>query len=184
MTHAARTRLTGRLRLEPIGPQHADDLWTIHHDDAVAEWSDRLTREEAQRRAASFGAGWEHDGVSKWIAYDDASGALIGRGGLSWADVDGERSLEIGWAILSPFWGCGYATEIGREGLAFAFNELRAERVVAFTEVHNTRSRAVMERIGMSYVRTFNARGLVEGRSGEHDDAPFVLYEICRPAPA
>lgn len=44
----------------------------------------------------------------------------MGRGGLSPADVDGERRLEVGWAVRQALWGRGYATEIGRAGLAFA----------------------------------------------------------------
>jgi len=31
-------RFTERLRLEPIGPEHAGDLWRLHQDEAVAAW--------------------------------------------------------------------------------------------------------------------------------------------------
>jgi RimJ/RimL family protein N-acetyltransferase len=48
--------------------------------------------------------------------------------------------------------------------------------VVAFTERHNRRSRAVMERLGMRLVGQILAPGLVEGQAGVHDDAPFALY--------
>ncbi|MGH8968114.1 MAG: GNAT family N-acetyltransferase, partial [Actinomycetes bacterium] len=48
--------------------------------------------------------------------------------------------------------------------------------VVAFTEVHNTRSRAVMERLGMTYVREIRRPGLVAGRPGVHADARHALY--------
>lgn len=47
-------------------------------------------------------------------------------------------------------WGSGYATEMGQAGLTFAFGALSVDSVVAFTEAHNTRSRAVMRRLGMS----------------------------------
>jgi RimJ/RimL family protein N-acetyltransferase len=50
---------------------------------------------------------------------------------------------------------------------------------VAFTERHNRRSRAVMERLGMGYVGELTAPGLVEGRAGVHDGAPFALYAIA-----
>jgi hypothetical protein len=60
---------------------------------------------------------------------------------------------------------------LGRGGLAFAFENLGAEEVVAFTERHNRRSRAVMERLGMRYLCEFPARGLLEGHSGVHDGA-------------
>jgi RimJ/RimL family protein N-acetyltransferase len=69
---------------------------------------------------------------------------------------------------------------LGRGGLAFAFENLGAEEVVAFTERHNRRSRAVMERLGMRYLCEFPARGLLEGHSGVHDGAPFALYSRAR----
>jgi RimJ/RimL family protein N-acetyltransferase len=168
--NAARTRFTDRLRLEPIGPHLVDDLWTLHQDAAVAEWWDGpWPREKAQETAESFGRAWEERGVHKWMAYDRETGELVGRGGVSRWPVDGEERLEIGWALLGSRWGRGYATEIGHAGFAFAFEELGADEVVAFTEPHNERSRAVMERLGMH-----SPRDIV------HDGSPFVLYVFQR----
>jgi len=157
---------TERLRLEPVGPQHADELFRIHSDPVVAEvYGEAWTREHAERIAREWAEGWERDGVHKWMAYDRATGELIGRGGLSRATVDGERRLELGWALLSQYWGQGYATEIGREGLRYAFEELGAEEVVSFTEKRNVRSWEVMERLGMSFEKEFVQNG-----------EPFVVY--------
>jgi ribosomal-protein-alanine N-acetyltransferase len=164
-----RARTTARLRLEPIQPRHADDLWSLHQDPGVGEWYDGAwTRGMIDRYVARSADAWAVDGVHKWMAYDATSGELVGRGGLSRAFVDGARRLEVGWIVRSPMWGQGYATEIGRAALAMAFEELGADEVVAFTEPHNRRSRAVMERLGMS-----GARAIV------HDGAPFVLYTIA-----
>jgi RimJ/RimL family protein N-acetyltransferase len=106
------------------------------------------TREGALRYATRRAEQWEAHGVDKWIAYDRASGELVGRGGLSRKEDEPER-LEVGWTVRSDLWGRGYATEIGRAGLALAFDELGADEVVAFTGPDNQRSRAVMERLGM-----------------------------------
>ena len=57
---------------------------------------------------------------------------------------------------------------------------LAADEVVAFTEVHKRRSRAVMERLGMSCRREIRLPGLVEGVAGMVDDAPFALYVLAR----
>jgi hypothetical protein len=35
-----------------------------------------------------------------------------------------------------------------------------------------------MERLGMMFARRTTAYGLVEGRPGVHDDAPFALYAL------
>jgi RimJ/RimL family protein N-acetyltransferase len=55
---------------------------------------------------------------------------------------------------------------------------LGVDEVAAYTEIHNRRSRAVMERLGMSFVGEVRATGLVEGKDGVHDDARFALYSI------
>src|SRR5215207_1197892 len=109
-------------------------------------------------------------GVGKWLAYEESTGAFVGRGGPSWAVVDGAECVEIGWALRQEVWGRGYATEIGRAGLDHAFWVLGVEEVVAFTEVHNVRSRAVMERLGMRYVRQILRPGLIAGSSEMHKD--------------
>ena len=184
-----------RLRLEPIGPDHAADLWRLHQDEAVAAWwGGPWTVEDAHRYAAAMAGQWAADGAGKWIAHDLGTGELVGRGGLSRLGPDAEVTgriaallpgrgwlrdrLELGWTVRSALWGQGYATEIGRAGLDYAFGELGAEAVAAFTERHNRRSRAVTERLGMSMDGQFPARGLVEGRTGVHDGAPFALYAV------
>lgn len=175
-------RLTERLRLVPISTEHAEDLWRLHQDPAIAEWypeEAEWSLDDARERAASFEAGWtgEH-GISKWLAYDVVDGTLIGRGGLSHFPVGDHDGLELGWAVRGEHQRRGYATEIGRAGLRVAFDDLHAGDVIAFTEVHNRASRAVMERLGMTYVRDIPWRGYVEGKHGMHDDAPFALYRI------
>lgn len=170
VARAVRTRLTERLRLEPIGPADAVRLWQLHQDEGIAEWWDGAwSEEQARERALSGGRGWEADGVEKWMAYHRETNLLLGRGGMSRAEIEGTSQLEVGWTLLSAHWGKGYATEIGRASLAFARDELGESEVIAFTEPHNTRSRAVMERLGMRYSHDF-----------VHHDLPMVLY-VRRP---
>jgi RimJ/RimL family protein N-acetyltransferase len=147
-------------------------------------------------------------GVHKWIGYDRVSGEVVGRGGLSRTPVDDDWGqlypflpaapwvrvahevrrpfiahanwLEIGWALRREFWEGGYAAEIGRAGLAFAFDVLGVQAVVSCTVRHNVRSRAVMKRIGMRYAGEIRSRGLVEGADTEQDDAPFAVCVLLR----
>jgi RimJ/RimL family protein N-acetyltransferase len=171
-------QLTERLRLTPIGPAHAGELWRLHQDPGIAQWYGVLDRDAARELAAQMGEGWRIDGVHRWIAHDRASGELVGHGGMSRAQLDGAPLLEVGWYVRSGLWGRGYATEIGATSLRFASDVLGATEVVAFTVVHNTRSRAVMERLGMRYDGEIRRRGLVAGRPGVHPDAPYARYVI------
>jgi RimJ/RimL family protein N-acetyltransferase len=210
MRETTTTVFTDRLRLEPVTRAKADDLWLVHNDEQVAEWYGgwKPSREEAVQRAEDMGHAWRVLGVHKWVAYDRTSGELVGRGGLSRTPVDDDWGqiyvflpaepwvrkaheitepcavhaswVEIGWALRREFWGCGYASEIGTAGLEFAFEVLGLKAVVSCTARHNTRSRSVMERIGMRYAGEIRTRGSVEGQEGEYDDAPFSVYVLLR----
>jgi RimJ/RimL family protein N-acetyltransferase len=164
---AARTRLTDRLRLEPTGLSHVDELIRIHRPEPVARWHEGAwDHARATRRATEMAAGWEHRGVDKWIAYDRVTGELIGRGGPAYTTIGGREWLELGWTLRPEYWGRGYATEIGRAAIRYAFDELGAPAVVAFTVPENQASRAVMERLGMRHTGEI-----------DHVGTPYVLYE-------
>jgi RimJ/RimL family protein N-acetyltransferase len=204
------SRFTLRLRLEPVGPANASDLWLVHGDEEVWPWYDneRPSLEQAEQQATFMGDSWRLHGVHKWIAYDRVNGEVVGRGGLSRTPVDDDWAqiyaflpaepwvrvahqsrrpfiahanwLEIGWALRREFRGRGYASEIGRAALAFAFDVLGVQAVVSCTVRHNVRSRAVMERIGMRYAGEIRSRGMLEGAEEEQDDAPFAVCVLLR----
>lgn len=169
---------TPRLRLVPIDLDGAKDLWRVLSDPAVAEsYGVDPTLAQVEEIAKEIDRSWRQHGVHKWLAYDRVTGDVVGRGGCSRVPVDAdwgrlypflpdeawvrephlERTpalvhanwVEIGWALRSPYWGQGCATEIGNAGLEFAFTDLGLRAVVSCTEPENVRSRAVMERLGM-----------------------------------
>ena len=154
---------TKRLRLRPIDAIDAAALAELYRDPGIAQWFGVWSDEQVRAWAAGQARGWRTNGVGKWMAYDRRTGELVGRGGLSLADVDGERRLEVGWAVRQALWGRGYATEIGHAGITFARDRLAAGEVVAFTEVHNRASRAVMQKLGMAFVREFRRSEPVPG---------------------
>lgn len=67
--------LTPRLRLVPIGPRNAADLWLVHNDDAVAPWYDgrRPSRHDGADAAMRISESWRLHGVHKWIPLQDDS---------------------------------------------------------------------------------------------------------------
>ena len=75
---------------------------------------------------------------------------------LEWCvGVEGDYTLIPGAVhgiALRAHWGRGYATEAARAAIAFAFEELGLDRIVAVTEPQNVASRRVMEKCGLSFV--------------------------------
>lgn len=71
-------------------------------------------------------------------------------------DVDFAPAIEVLWRLLPEFWNKGYATEGAKACLQFAKEELKLERVYAFTTLPNNPSEQVMIKSGMTYVKNFN----------------------------
>jgi RimJ/RimL family protein N-acetyltransferase len=112
----------------------------------------------------------------RWMAADRATAAFIGWFGLVPSrTIDGE--YEVGYRLRREFWGRGLATEGTTALIDLAFGELGATRIWAETMAVNLRSRAVMERCGLRYGRTFHLEfdDPIEGTElGE------VTYELSR----
>ena len=62
--------------------------------------------------------------------------------------VHPERGWEMGYWIGKPFWGQGYATEVGARLVAFGFDEIGAERLFAEWFHDNPASGRVLEKLG------------------------------------
>lgn len=112
-------------------------------------------------------AHWREHQFGLWLFRDLESGRFAGWGGLRWCEIGGERAVELAYALVPDNWGRGRATEIGRVAVQLGFENLGLRDVVAFTQVANRRSEAVMVRLGMRYDRAL-----------EHAGLPHVLYRI------
>lgn len=72
---------------------------------------------------------------------------------------------ELGYWLARPYWGRGYMGEAVGSLVAHGFDDLRLDAVWGVHYVGNERSRRVMERCGLAYVRTIE--GVTHPVSGE-----------------
>lgn len=80
---------------------------------------------------------------------------------------DGSATGQIGYTVVEPCWGQGYATEALRALLAHVLAEPGIRRAIAETMAEHTASRRVMKKAGMRYC----------GRRVDIDDGELVIYE-------
>jgi RimJ/RimL family protein N-acetyltransferase len=164
---------TDRLLLVPLAERHLELEVALDSDPEVMHFvGGPSSREEAiaahgRRRAQAERV----DGLGYWAAYDGDEFV-----GLVWArpahgpdQPDDLTVCDLGYRLLRRSWGNGYATEGSRALLEHAFGTVGQSRVIAQAIDANAASRAVMERLGMRYVRTFRSEGQTE-----------VEYEMTR----
>jgi RimJ/RimL family protein N-acetyltransferase len=97
-----------------------------------------------------------YPGYGFWAAIEKSTGDFLGWFHLR-PDAEGPADEpELGYRLRRSAWGHGYATEGSKALVDQAFRELGATRVFAETMVVNTRSRRVMEKIGLRLVRIFH----------------------------
>ena len=109
---------------------------------------------------------WRAHGFGPWLVFDRTDGDFVGRAGLRWTEVEGQRVIELAWALLPEWWGRGLATEAAVAAIGVA--RVRGiERLVAFTLIANCASRRVMHKAGLRLLGEI-----------EHAGVPHVLYEL------
>jgi RimJ/RimL family protein N-acetyltransferase len=151
---------TERLILRRVTPTDLDDLVALDGDPEVMRY---LSGGPPTPRAAI-----EHEYLPHWLAYyergdefgfwivvEKASGDFLGwvhfRPPVDAAPDD----VELGYRLRRSAWGRGYATEASRALIDKGFAEQGVRRVFATTYEDNLGSRRVMEKVGMSLVRSF-----------------------------
>ncbi|MCE5209563.1 MAG: GNAT family N-acetyltransferase [Chloroflexi bacterium] len=84
------------------------------------------------------------------------SGILVGLTGLN---PYLPRQPELEWQLGVPFWGNGYATEIGKAVIQKAFETTDIERIYAMANPQNKASMRALEKIGMTCLGLREFRG-------------------------
>jgi len=104
---------------------------------------------------------------------------------LDWPDAPpGEVTVaELGYRLRASAWGRGYATEGARALVRRAFTELAVTRIVANTMAVNTRSRRVLEKAGLTYLRTVHLDWPDPLPGNEHGDVEYQLHRDDWPRP-
>lgn len=172
--------ITRRLRLVPWHPDHLAPFAALNADpEVMRHFPSTQTVEQTQASIDLWMGQFAQQGWSNWAVELKATGEFIGFIGLSVPRrvLPCSPCVEIGWRLARAHWGQGLASEGARACLQVGFEQLGLPEVVSFTALGNTRSRAVMERIGMRNTRQdFEHPGVPEG----HPLRMHCLYRITR----
>jgi RimJ/RimL family protein N-acetyltransferase len=173
---------TDRLTLRRFTGQDVDNLFELNSDPEVMRYltgGKPTPYEEIQDEIIPYHLGVyaTTDRFGTWAAQARSTGEFLG-----WFHFRPDRNAgpghgtALGYRLRRAAWGNGYATEGSRALIDKGFTELDVERVFAHTMAVNRASRRVMEKSGLSYVRTFPYDGPGEPIEGtEHGEVEYAL---------
>jgi RimJ/RimL family protein N-acetyltransferase len=181
----ASVRLEGRLvAVQPLGPEHEEDLWEAAQAPEVWRWLPWHAAADCE----SFHR-WLEDALERRDAGLDVPFAVVDRrtgkaiGSTRYLTLRPEhRGLEIGWTWnASSAWGTGANVEAKLLLLRHAFETLGCIRVEFKTDALNDRARAALEALPARFEGIFRKHMLV--RDGQlRDSAYYAITDDEWPA--
>lgn len=152
---------TARLLVRELEMNDLDDLFELYQYEGMTDYMEGLYpyEEEKKYQKAYIDCMYRYYGFGMWLVFEKESGKLVGRAGFEQRDdLDGE--VELGYAIGTPFWGRGYATEVCEGILSFIEKEeFGFERVNCLIEPENVASIHVAQKLGFQFLEEVHREG-------------------------
>lgn len=171
---------TKRLILRNWTDADRDSFAEMNADSRVMEHFPSVwTRETSDRVMNDLRDNINEYGWGFWAVEEIVTKDLVGFVGIRVPghDLPFNPCVEVGWRLHVRHWGKGYATEAAWASLRYGFDVVGLDEIVSMTSIHNHRSEAVMQRLGMvKDAATFEHPALPEG----HHLREHVLYRIVK----
>lgn len=170
---------TTRTQLNTVSMAH---LEVIHHLHSLPE-TDEFNAlgipkdlSETKRIVSSWVGQTQENPQSNyyWAIETRDSTEFIGLFGLK-VGAPKYRRGEVWFKIHPRFWNKGYATEVLKGVMDYAFSELKLHRVHAGCAVGNPASARVLEKVGM--IKEGRMRGILPLKSGWSDNFEYGILE-------
>lgn len=139
---------TNRLELRRINPTDSSfliKLWT--NEDVRKHLGGPISMEKAAQRAVEY-----IDKKGYFVVIEKTSGKAIG---LCSLDTYRTGDIEVSYQFLPEFWGKGYGRETIIAVINWGFAHMKIDHIIAVTQKENTKSRKLLERIGMQIKEEF-----------------------------
>lgn len=137
---------TSRCRLEILQESDYHKVKELYFNEAVRKYLGGVVSTESFNNSFRNILTYD-DSAFYWIVRLKDKDTFIGLVSLD-KHHDGV-STEVSYQFMPQFWGYGYAEEVIRKIIYFAFKELRLDRIIAETQCENKNSCKLLEKVGM-----------------------------------
>lgn len=151
---------TERLSVRRYTADDENDFFLINGDEEIMRYIRApKTREECDKFLGEIISNYSGSPEpGRWAAEERSTGKFIGSFVIIPIPEQPEK-IQLGYALLKEYWGKGYATELTKAGLNFAFNQLDLNVIYGVTDIPNIASQKVLLKSGFKNLTTFEENG-------------------------
>jgi RimJ/RimL family protein N-acetyltransferase len=145
---------TERLILRPWRDEDRAPFAALNADAEVMRFFPTpLARNESDALSAEIRTHFGKHGWGPWAIERRDEAGFLGFVGLAQVrdSMPFAPAVQIAWRLMRDAWGKGFASEAARAAIAFGFEHIQLDEIVSYTTTINTRSVAVMQRLGMTH---------------------------------
>lgn len=140
---------TERLRVRQFETGDIDNFFLLQGDEEIMRYVRKpRTREQSDESFLTLLEDYKkRPGLGGWAVEEKSTGRFAGTFAI--VPIPGQpEKIQMGYALLKVLWGKGYATELAKTGLNYAFNSLGLEVIYGVTEMLNIASQRVLLKAG------------------------------------
>jgi [ribosomal protein S5]-alanine N-acetyltransferase len=156
---------TQRLSIKPWTPSDAPAFLALSQDEGFNRYPINQYRQPSLEGARN----WILQNPHKYAVSELATGQIIGMGGLTPWQWEGESLVDITYRLHEKAWGKGLGMELAQGLLSYGFEQLKLPEITATITPDNFPSIKIALRLGMRLDRRILLKGI-----------PTDLYRLAR----
>jgi len=171
---------TSRLIIREILPEDDEGMFAMDRDAEVHRYlggNPNASIQQSRDNIAYIRRQYADYGIGRWAVTLKDSGAFVGWTGFKRMTeaVNGHtHHLDFGYRHARAFWCQGYGFEAAQAALNYGLDVLGFRAAFAMTDVENTASRRLLEKLGFRFVEIFPYDGAGLWLQGK----PTTWYEL------
>ena len=139
---------TARLVVRQYRPDDQENFFAMNGDEEIVRYiRPAKTKEESDIFLAEvIGYYFENPLYGRWAVNEKQTGNFVGTFAL--IPIEKTSKMQLGYSLLKPAWGQGYATELTKAGLMYVFSKTPLSEIWGITEAGNIPSQKVLLKAG------------------------------------
>ncbi|MFN3968366.1 GNAT family N-acetyltransferase [Flavobacterium sp.] len=153
---------TNRLILRPLELTDAEAMFDMDKNPEVHKylWQTPVQQIDEVIKVIEYVRGqYERNNIGRFATIVKETGEFIGWTGIKFVDDHVENGntnfYDYGYRLNEKFWNKGYATEASKAWLDYGFNQMKIDKMNAYTHSENGASNHILQKVGLKFMEEY-----------------------------